>query len=67
MIAPREIPENGPFAAFARKLNEIIRYVATLTPRPTIHSQVEHHSDGVMIRPRWTEGQAGEPDDLTWL
>ncbi len=67
MIPPREIPENGSFAGLARKLNEVIRYVVSLTPRPTIHSRVEHHSDGVMVRPQHTEEQTADTDDLTWL
>jgi hypothetical protein len=67
MIPPREIPENGPFPALAAKLNEIIRFVVSLTPRPSIHHEVDHLTTGVTIRPRATTQVANEPDDLTWL
>lgn len=67
MIPPRELPEVGPFAGLIRKINEIIRYLVSLTPRSSIHHEVDHLTTGVTIRPRATTQSAPETDDLTWL
>lgn len=63
---PEKMPEKGLGKEYARKINELLAYIRTLRPVPTINEQVEHTIHGTVRRPQ-AGGGSGDGIVPRWL